>query len=39
MDTKPVEFELNEGHNRFQYTHKTPNKGLSIKHFTLRPLN
>jgi hypothetical protein len=37
MDTEPVELELREGRNRFQYTHKTPNKGLSIKYFKLKP--
>jgi len=38
MDTEPVELELKEGRNRIQYTQKTPNKGLSIKHFKLKPL-
>jgi hypothetical protein len=37
MDTEPVELQLREGRNRFQYTHRTPNKGLSIKYFKLRP--
>ena len=38
MDTEPVELELKEGRNRILYTQKTPNKGLSIKHFKLKPL-
>jgi len=38
MDTEPVELELKEGRNQFQYTHKPPNKGVSIKHFTLKPV-
>jgi hypothetical protein len=37
MDTKPVELDLKEGRNRFEYTHKPPNKGVSIKYFTLKP--
>jgi hypothetical protein len=38
MDCKPVELDLKEGRNRISYTHKTPNKGVSIKYFTLRPV-
>jgi len=38
MDTEPVELELKEGRNEILYTQKTPNKGLSIKHFKLKPL-
>ena len=38
MDTKPVELELKEGRNRIQYTHKAPNKGLSIREFKLKPV-
>lgn len=38
MDTEPVELELKEGRNRIGYTHYTPNKGVSIKHFTLKPV-
>jgi formylglycine-generating enzyme required for sulfatase activity len=38
MDTEPVELELKEGRNRIEYTHYAPNKGVSIKHFTLKPL-
>lgn len=37
-DTEPVELELKEGRNRIGYTHYIPNKGVSIKHFTLKPL-
>ena len=39
MDTEPVELELKEGRNQILYTHKPPNKGLSIKYFTLRPVS
>jgi len=38
MDTEPVTLELKEGRNQFQYTHKAPNKGLSIKYFKLKPM-
>jgi len=38
MDTEPVELELKEGRNRILYTHKPPNKGLSIKYFKLKPM-
>ena len=38
MDTEPVELELKEGRNRILYTQKTPNKGLSIKYFKLKPM-
>ncbi len=36
--TKPVTIELKKGRNSLQFTLKTPNKGLSIKGFTLTPL-
>jgi formylglycine-generating enzyme required for sulfatase activity len=38
MDSAPVELDLEEGRNRIGYTHYTPNKGVSIKHFTLKPV-
>jgi len=38
MDTEPVELELKKGRNRILYTQKPPNKGVSIKHFKLKPL-
>ena len=38
MDTAPVELDLKEGRNRIGYTHYTPNKGVSIKHFNLKPV-
>jgi len=38
MDTKPVELDLKEGRNRILYTHRPPNKGLSIKYFQLKPM-
>ena len=38
MDTEPVELDLKEGRNRILYTHKTPNKGMSIKYFKLKPM-
>ena len=37
MDTKPVELELKEGRNRISFTQYAPNKGVSIKYFTLKP--
>ncbi|MBT3201895.1 MAG: hypothetical protein HN350_18500 [Phycisphaerales bacterium] len=36
--TKPVTIALREGRNSLQFTLKTPNKGLTIKSFTLKPL-
>ena len=38
MDTEPVELELNEGRNRISFTQRTPNKGISIKEFKLKPV-
>ena len=38
MNTEPVELDLKEGRNKIEYTHKIPNKGLSIKYFTLKPV-
>ncbi|HJM62492.1 MAG TPA: SUMF1/EgtB/PvdO family nonheme iron enzyme [Roseibacillus sp.] len=38
MDTAPVELDLKEGRNRIGYTHYIPNKGVSIRHFTLKPV-
>ncbi|MBT7067753.1 MAG: formylglycine-generating enzyme family protein [Verrucomicrobia bacterium] len=38
MDTEPVELDLKEGRNRIGYTHYSPNTGVSIKHFTLKPV-
>lgn len=38
METKPVPMELKEGRNKLQLTLKYPNKGLSIKCFTLTPV-
>ena len=38
MDTKPVELELKEGRNRIGFTQYAPNKGVSIKHFKLKPV-
>jgi len=38
MDTEPVELDLKEGRNRILYTHKTTNKGMSIKYFKLKPM-
>jgi len=37
-DTKPVTIALKEGRNSLQFTCKCPNKGLTIKHFTLTPV-
>ena len=37
-DTKPVEIELKEGRNTFMFTCAAPNRGVSIKHFTLTPV-
>jgi hypothetical protein len=38
QDTKPVEIELKEGRNTFMFTCAAPNRGVSIKHFTLTPV-
>ncbi|MEJ6573416.1 MAG: hypothetical protein QNL39_15645, partial [Akkermansiaceae bacterium] len=38
MDTKPVELELKEGRNRIGFTQYAQNKGISIKHFKLKPV-
>jgi hypothetical protein len=38
MDTAPVELALKEGRNRISFTQYAPNKGVSIKHFTLKPV-
>lgn len=35
--TQPVTVDLKRGRNSLQFTMKTPNKGLSIKEFTLTP--
>ncbi len=39
QDTKPVTVTLKEGRNTFDFTCKVPNKGLTIKHFTLTPVS
>lgn len=38
-DTKPVEIEVKEGRNTLQFTAESPNKGFSIKYFTLTPVS
>jgi hypothetical protein len=38
METKPVPMEFKEGRNKLQLTLKAPNKGLSIRNFTLTPV-
>jgi hypothetical protein len=38
MDTEPVELDLKQGRNRISYTHYTPNKGISIGEFKLKPV-
>lgn len=38
METKPVSMDLKEGRNKLQLTLKAPNKGLSIRKFTLTPV-
>jgi len=38
MDTEPIVLELREGRNQILYTHRPPNKGVSIKHFNLKPV-
>jgi len=37
MDTQPVELELKKGRNQILFTQYVPNKGVSIKHFKLKP--
>jgi hypothetical protein len=36
--TKPVTIAIRKGRNTLQFTIKTPNKGLTIKSFTLKPV-
>jgi hypothetical protein len=36
--TKPTPVDLKKGRNTFQFTIKAPNKGISIKHFKLKPV-
>jgi hypothetical protein len=38
IDTKPVTIELKEGKNKLLFTIKSPNKGLSLKGFSLKPI-
>jgi hypothetical protein len=38
METKPVPMEFKAGRNKLQLTLKAPNKGISIKSFTLTPI-
>jgi len=38
METKPVPMELKAGRNKLQLTLRSPNKGLSIRNFTLTPV-
>ena len=37
-ETMPAPVDLKEGRNTFQFTIKAPNKGVSIKHFKLKPV-
>jgi hypothetical protein len=37
-ETKPVEIALVKGKNRLHFTRNIPNYGLTIKHFTLKPV-
>jgi hypothetical protein len=37
-ETKPVLIDLKKGSNSFQFTVRSPNKGLSIKKFKLKPV-
>lgn len=38
-ETKPVLVDLKKGSNSFQFTVRAPNKGLSIRKFTLKPVD
>ena len=38
VDTKPVTMDLKEGKNKLQFTCKAPNKGLTVRGFTLTPV-
>jgi len=38
QETEPVEVELKEGRNTLMFTCKTPNRGVSIKHFKFTPI-
>ena len=37
-DTRPLTLDLKEGRNTMMFTAKAPNKGVSIKHFRLTPV-
>ena len=37
-DTSPLTIDLKEGRNTLMFTIKAPNKGVSFKHFTLKPV-
>jgi hypothetical protein len=39
VETEDVVMDLKAGKNKFQFTCKMPNKGLSVKNFTLTPVN
>ena len=36
-DTKPVTVDLEKGRNSLMFTCKTPNRGVTLKSFTLMP--
>ncbi|MBT3294971.1 MAG: hypothetical protein HN919_21045 [Verrucomicrobia bacterium] len=38
VDTKPVTMDLKAGRNKLQFTCKAPNKGLTVRDFTLTPV-
>jgi len=38
MATEPVEMDLKAGRNTLQFTLKSPNKGVTIRDFTLTPM-
>jgi len=38
IETKPVTIDLKEGRNKLLFTIKQPNKGLSLRSFTLKPI-
>jgi hypothetical protein len=37
--TPPTAIELREGRNTLEFTCKAPNKGVTIKHFQVTPVN
>jgi hypothetical protein len=39
MEMEPLRVKLEEGRNMISITARAPNRGISIKHFELKPVN